>query len=60
MGGLSVPSTWDARVANLSYARPLASTLGDAGGHTTVGVARWRRDTVQQRTATTPSAVLAA
>ena len=32
MGGLSVPSTWDARVANLSYARPLASALGDAGG----------------------------
>jgi PPE-repeat protein len=31
-GGLSVPSTWDARVANLSSARPLASALGDAGG----------------------------
>jgi PPE-repeat protein len=32
MGGLSVPPTWDARVANLSSARPLASALGDAGG----------------------------
>jgi PPE-repeat protein len=32
MGGLSVPSTWDARVANLSSARPLVSALGDAGG----------------------------
>ena len=32
IGGLSVPSTWDARVANLSSARPLASALGDAGG----------------------------
>ena len=31
MGGLSVPPTWDARVANLSSARPLASALGDAG-----------------------------
>ena len=30
MGGLSVPPTWDARVANLSSARPLASALGDA------------------------------
>jgi PPE-repeat protein len=32
MGGLSVPPTWDARVANLSSARPLASALGSAGG----------------------------
>ncbi|HEX4391404.1 MAG TPA: PPE domain-containing protein [Mycobacterium sp.] len=31
MGGLSVPPTWDARVANLSSARPLTSALGDAG-----------------------------
>jgi PPE-repeat protein len=31
MGGLSVPPTWDARFANLSSARPLASALGDAG-----------------------------
>jgi PPE-repeat protein len=33
MGGLSVPPTWDARVANLSSSRPLASVLG-AGGDT--------------------------
>jgi PPE-repeat protein len=31
VGGLSVPPTWDGRVANLSSARPLASALGDAG-----------------------------
>jgi PPE-repeat protein len=31
MGGLSVPPTWDTRVANLSSARPLASALSSAG-----------------------------
>jgi PPE-repeat protein len=30
MGGLSVPPTWDTRVANLSSTRPLASALGSA------------------------------
>ena len=31
MGELSVPPAWDARVANLGSARPLAAALGDAG-----------------------------